>query len=29
MKHDVVEYISRCLTCQQVKAEHQRSSGLL
>ena len=29
MKRDVVEYVSRCLTCQQVKAEHQRPSGLL
>ena len=29
MKRDVVEYVARCLTCQQVKAEHQRPSGLL
>ena len=29
MKRDVAEYVTRCLTCQQVKAEHQRSSGLL
>ena len=29
MKRDVVEYVSRCLTCQQVKAEHQRPPGLL
>ena len=29
MKRDVVEYVSRWLTCQQVKAEHQRPSGLL
>ena len=29
MKKDVVEYVSRCLTCQQVKAEHQRPAGLL
>ena len=29
MKKDVVEYVSKCLTCQQVKAEHQVSSGLL
>ena len=29
MKRDVVEYVARCLTCQQVKAEHQRSGGLL
>ena len=29
MKRDVGEYVSRCLTCQQVKAEFQRPSGLL
>ena len=29
MKKDIVEYVSKCLTCQQVKAEHQVSSGLL
>ena len=29
MKKDVVEYVARCLTCQQVKAEHQRPAGLL
>ena len=23
MKRDIVEYVVRCLTCQQVKAEHQ------
>ena len=23
MKRDVVRYVERCLTCQQVKAEHQ------
>ena len=28
MKRDIAEYVSRCLTCQQVKAEHQRPSGL-
>ena len=22
MKRDVIEYVSKCLTCQQVKAEH-------
>ena len=22
MKKDVIEYVSKCLTCQQVKAEH-------
>ena len=29
MKRDIVEFVSRCLTCQQVKAEHQKPAGLL
>ncbi|KAF5207771.1 Transposon tf2-9 polyprotein, partial [Thalictrum thalictroides] len=29
MKRDVGEYVSKCLTCQRVKAEHQKPSGLL
>ena len=29
MKKSVAEFVSRCLTCQQVKAEHQRPAGLL
>ncbi|KAL5865850.1 hypothetical protein ACOSQ3_003364 [Xanthoceras sorbifolium] len=29
MKKDVVEFVNRCMTCQQVKAEHQVPSGLL
>ena len=29
MKQDIAEFISRCLTCQQVKAEHKRPGGLL
>ena len=29
MKNDVVNFVSRCLTCQQVKAEHQHPAGLL
>nr|GEV39830.1 putative reverse transcriptase domain-containing protein [Tanacetum cinerariifolium] len=29
MKKDTAEYVSKCLTCLKVKAEHQRSSGLL
>ena len=29
MKKDVAEFVSRCLICQQVKAEHQRPVGLL
>lgn len=24
MKKDIVDFVSRCLTCQQVKCEHQR-----
>ena len=29
IKKDVTEYVSKCLTCQQVKFEHQVLSGLL
>ena len=29
MKRDVTYYVSKCLTCLQVKAEHQVPSGLL
>src|SRR5262249_53431321 len=29
MKRDIAEFVSWCLVCQQVKAEHQRPSGLL
>ncbi|XP_060969630.1 uncharacterized protein LOC133036881 [Cannabis sativa] len=29
MKNDIAEYVANCLTCQQVKAEHQRPAGLL
>ncbi|GJZ71487.1 putative reverse transcriptase domain-containing protein [Tanacetum coccineum] len=29
MKKDIVVYVSRCLTCLKVKAEHQRPSDLL
>jgi hypothetical protein len=29
MKRDVAEYVTLCDTCQRVKAEHQRSAGLL
>ena len=29
MRKDVAEFVEHCLTCQQVKAEHQRPSGLL
>ncbi|GKB17201.1 putative reverse transcriptase domain-containing protein [Tanacetum coccineum] len=29
MKKDIAMYVSKCLTCLKVKAEHQRPSGLL
>ncbi|GKG37579.1 putative reverse transcriptase domain-containing protein [Tanacetum coccineum] len=29
MKKDITVYVSKCLTCLKVKAEHQRPSGLL
>ena len=29
MKRDMAEYVARYLTCQQVKAKHQRPGGLL
>ena len=29
MKREMADYVSRCLTCQQVKASRQRPSGLL
>nr|GEZ33105.1 putative reverse transcriptase domain-containing protein [Tanacetum cinerariifolium] len=29
MKADIATYVSRCLTCLRVKAEHQKPSGLL
>ncbi|GKB45871.1 putative reverse transcriptase domain-containing protein [Tanacetum coccineum] len=29
MKRDISIYVSKCLTCSKVKAEHQRPSGLL
>nr|GEU65925.1 hypothetical protein [Tanacetum cinerariifolium] len=28
-KKDIVEYVSKCLTCLKAKAEHQKPSGLL
>jgi hypothetical protein len=27
MKKDIVKFVEQCLTCQQVKVEHQRSTG--
>ncbi|GJY48524.1 reverse transcriptase domain-containing protein [Tanacetum coccineum] len=29
MKADITTYVSKCLTCSKVKAEHQKPSGLL
>ena len=29
MKKDMTDYVSKCLTCQQVKVEHQVPSGML
>ena len=29
MKRDVASFVAKCIVCQQVKAEHQRPSGLL
>ena len=29
MKREIATYVSQCLTCQQVKAEHQKLLGLL
>ena len=29
MKREIAEFVSKCLTCQQIKIEHQKSAGLL
>ena len=29
MKRDIAQYVDQCLTCQQIKAEHQRPAGTL
>ena len=29
MKSDITEFVSKCLTCQKVKIEHERPGGLL
>ena len=29
MKRHVGDFVRRCLTCQQIKAEHQKPTGLL
>ena len=28
MKRDITDFVLRCLTCQQVKCEHQRRGGV-
>ena len=29
MKTEIAEFVSKCLTCQQIKIEHQKPAGLL
>ena len=29
MKREIAEYVAKCLTCQQVKADHQKNPGKL
>jgi len=29
MKREIARFVAHCLVCQQVKAEHQRTAGLL
>nr|GEV03822.1 putative reverse transcriptase domain-containing protein [Tanacetum cinerariifolium] len=29
MKRDIAEYVSKCITCSKIKAEHQKPPGLL
>ena len=29
MKKDKIDFVQRCLVCQQIKAEHQKSPGVL
>lgn len=29
MKRDIAQWVNKCYTCQRVKAEHQRPSGLI
>jgi len=29
MKRNIAEYVTRCLTCQRVKTDHQKPRGLL
>lgn len=29
LKHDIVQFVAKCLECQQVKADHRHPAGLL
>ena len=29
MKREIAEFVSKCLTCQQINIEHQKPAGLL
>lgn len=29
MKHDIADFVARCLECQRVKVDHQHPAGLL
>jgi len=29
MKREIADFVARCLTCQKIKAEHQKPGGLL
>ncbi|WRX14200.1 Reverse transcriptase domain - like 10 [Theobroma cacao] len=29
MKRDIAEFVEKCITCQQIKAEHQKPSGVI
>jgi len=29
MKQDIADYVKKCLSCQKIKAEHQRPTGEL
>lgn len=29
MKNEIAGYVTRCLSCQQIKTEHQKPPGLL
>ena len=29
MQREIAQYVAKCLVCQQIKIEHQRTAGLL